>query len=94
MVSAVLRGGRAPAAQHPTFRAYEERSPSCRGPPKNTLSFPCLPLGLTISLAQRKVGWGWDGQGWGWGPLLPKEVFSESPSLWSFQRQNRVLSSI
>jgi hypothetical protein len=32
--------------------------------------------------------------GWGWGPLLPEEVFSESPSLWSFQGQNRALCSI
>lgn len=29
--------------------------------------------------------WGWGCQGWEWGPLLPEEVFSESPSLQSFQ---------
>lgn len=45
-----------------------------------------LPHPLPLTLVPRTVVVGlWGCPGWEWGPLLPEEVFSESPSLQSFQ---------
>lgn len=46
---------------------------------------PSLPLWL-LHWFKGQWWWGWASWGWEGGALLPEEVFSESPSLRSFQR--------